>query len=187
MKDEESIIKRAREGDEKAFGKLYDEYLPRIYRFIFLKVGRKQDTEDLTHQVFVNAWQNVGRYEFRGFPFSSWLYRIANNAVIDYYRTWKNLQNIDTVPEERFADNPETDETVDTKINMELLKGALAKLETDQQNVLIMKFIDDLSNKEIATALEKSEGAVRVIQHRALKQLKKYVDGIEPYSTTEEA
>ncbi|MDI6734360.1 MAG: sigma-70 family RNA polymerase sigma factor [Patescibacteria group bacterium] len=177
MKDETEIIKKAINGENAAFGRLYDEYLPRIYRFVLLKTGRKADAEDLTHQIFMNAWQNISRYEFRGFPFSSWLYRIANNAVIDYYRTWKNFKPIEAAEEilTESSDNERFDEQMDLKI----IKTAINKLEPDQQNVLIMKFVDDLSNKEIAEALEKSEGAVRVIQHRALKQLKNIVNNPE--------
>jgi RNA polymerase sigma-70 factor, ECF subfamily len=187
MKDEESLIQRARTGDRHAFGKLYDEYVPRIYRYIFLKVSRKHDAEDLTHQVFLSAWESIGRYELKGFPFSSWLYRIASNAVIDFYRTSRSHQDIETVPEDTFAETPELDRTLDISQEFGVVKMALAKLETDQQNVLIMKFIDDRTNKEIAQALSKTEGAVRVIQHRALKQLRHHLDALRPPGTIEEA
>jgi len=177
MKEEEiEIIKKAKNGDGKAFGKLYDEYMPKIYRFVFLKIGRKADAEDLTHQIFMNAWQNVDRYEFKGFPFSSWLYRIANNTVIDYYRTWKNNQSLETTKEEALTETPNFDDQLDKRLNLKIIKTAINKLEQDQQSVLIMKFVDDLSNKEIAEILEKSEGAIRVIQHRALKQLKNIIN-----------
>ncbi|MDI6820838.1 MAG: sigma-70 family RNA polymerase sigma factor [Patescibacteria group bacterium] len=176
MKEEIEIVKKAKNGDEKAFGKLYDEHMPRIYRFVLLRTGRKADAEDLTHQIFMNAWQNVNRYEFRGFPFSSWLYRIANNAVIDYYRTWKNNQPLETTAEEVLTESPNFDEQLDQQLNLKIVKAAINDLEQNQQNVLIMKFVDDLSNKEIAEALEKSEGAIRVIQHRALKQLKNIIN-----------
>lgn len=177
MKDNErALIQKAQEGDGEAFGALYDYYLPKIYRFVLLKVGRREDAEDLTHQVFLSAWEHVRRYEHRGFPFSSWLYRIAGNAVIDHYRTDRHHQDIDTVPEETFAETDTTGETIDTAISAHHVRAALLKLEPDQQSVLIMRFIDDLSSKEIAEALGKTEGAVRVIQHRALKQLKKLSD-----------
>lgn len=187
MKGEDSLIHSAQNGDGEAFGKLYDEYMPRIYRFIFLKTSRKQDAEDITHQVFLNAWKNIGGYVPQGFPFSSWLYRIASNAVIDYYRTKRDHQDIETVPEERFAEAPELEKRLDIALNVEVVKTSLGRLETDQQNVLIMKFVDELSNGEIAQALGKSEGAVRVIQHRALKQLKKYLDVPGNNHTTQEA
>lgn len=187
MNDEESLITRAKNGESAAFGKLYDTYLPKIYRFVFLKTGRKQDAEDLTHQIFASAWENMSRYELKGFPFSSWLYRIANNAVIDYYRTWKHYQSIDAVPEEIFAETTNLETKLDAAFDIHIIKTALQKLEPDQQNILIMKFVDDLSNKEIAAVVGKSEGAVRVIQHRALKQLKQHVDARKPHPPIKEA
>ncbi len=178
MKDEEqSLIQKAKNGDSAAFGKLYDRYLPPIYRFVFIKVGRKQDAEDLSQQVFASAWQNIEGFEFKGFPFSSWIYRIASNAVIDYYRTYKSNVSIDAVSEEHFSEDANDEARVDHAINMSAIRVALTRLEPDQQNVLLMKFVEDLSNKEIADALGKTEGAVRVIQHRALKQLKTHIDG----------
>lgn len=185
--DEDEIVKKAKKGDEKAFGWLYDQYMPRIYRFVFLKVSRKEDAEDLSHQVFLSAWQNIRNYEFRGFPFSSWLYRIAGNAVIDYYRTWKSYQSLETVPEEMVAQSPRLAKEIDQSFDISLIKGAIQKLEPDQQNVVIMKFVDDLSNKEIAEILGKSEGAVRVIQHRALKQIKWYLNESGSNPTIKEA
>lgn len=177
MKDEEQLlIQKAQLGDGAAFGKLYDLNLPKIYRFVFLKVGRKQDAEDITQQVFTSAWQNMKGYEHKGFPFSSWLYRIAGNAVIDYYRTAKANVSIDQVPEEYFSETTDTEQNIDTAINMTTVRVALTKLDHDQQSVLLMKFVEDLTNKEIAETLGKTEGAVRVIQHRALKQLKAKLD-----------
>lgn len=186
MKDEEQLISKARGGDAQAFGKLYDTYVTRIYRFVFLKVSNKHDAEDLTHQVFMSAWESIGRFEFRGFPFSSWLYRIAGNAVIDFYRTSHSHLDIEAVPEERFAETPRIDLALDRTQELDLVKSVIPKLEPDQQNVLIMKFVDDLSNKEIAQALSKTEGAIRVIQHRALKQLRKHLDVLRPNGTIEE-
>lgn len=174
--DEQTLIQKAQRGNKEAFGALYDHYLPQIYRFVLLKVGRREDAEDLTHHVFLSAWEHIRRYEHRGFPFSSWLYRIAGNAVIDHYRTARHHQNIDAVPEEMFAEADTTSETVDTALSAHRVHAVLLKLEPDQQSVLIMRFINELSNKEIAEALGKTEGAVRVIQHRALKQLKKLAD-----------
>lgn len=91
MKEEERLIKEAQSGKAEAFGKLYDDHISRIYRFILLKVSRKTDAEDITHQVFLSAWQNIRSYKIQGNPFSSWLYKIAHNAVIDFYRTQKKM------------------------------------------------------------------------------------------------
>ncbi len=180
MNEEELLVNKAKNGEAQAFGKLYDIYLTPIYRFVFLKVGGvKAEAEDICHQVFLKAWQNIKSYEFQGFPFSSWLYRIAQNTVIDYYRTRKQNLNIETVAEEIFADAPDVDQKIDRDFELGKVLLAIAKLETDQQNVVVMKFVNDLSNKEIAAALGKSEGAIRVVQHRALKQLKKQIDESE--------
>jgi RNA polymerase sigma-70 factor (ECF subfamily) len=169
---EEQIIQNAKAGDAASFGTLYDLYMPRIYRFVFLRTHRREDAEDLTHQVFMSAWQNLHRYESRGFPFGSWLYRIASNAVIDHYRTAKTHAPLEAVPEELLAEPNRMGEAVDTAIDVNRVRAMLTKLEPDQQNVLLMKFVDDMSNREIAEVLEKTEGAVRVIQHRAIKKLR---------------
>jgi len=169
--DEGILIKKARKGDEGAFGTLYDTHMSAIYRFVFVKVGNKADAEDITHQVFLRAWQNMPRYREQGFPFSSWLYRIARNAVVDFYRTSKHHTDIDTIPEDLHSETPSFGDSIDTSIQVDAVRAALARLDPDQESVLVMKFINDFSNKEIAQSLGKSEGAIRVIQHRALKQL----------------
>lgn len=177
MEDERKLILKAKEGKEEAFGQLYDKYMPAIYRFVFLKVGgQKAQAEDICHEVFLNAWQNIKNFRFQGYPFSSWLYRIAANAVIDYYRTRKINLNIDTVPEEAVVENASLSENFDKQLDLQTVRLCLKKLEPSYQDVLIMKFVEELSNKEIAVALEKSEGAIRVIQHRAIKQLKKHIE-----------
>lgn len=173
---EDKLIYRAQGGDESAFGKLYDEYFQRIYRFTLIKVGRKQDAEDLSHQVFLSAWKNIRNYKHKGFPFSSWLYKIAQNAVIDFYRTQRSHIDIEDVREDRLGTQSSSDENLERSMEIERVRKKLLKLKDDEQDVLIMKFIDELSNKEISAALKKSEGAIRVIQHRALKQLKKLLE-----------
>lgn len=173
---EETLIQKAKNGDAASFGGLYDLYMPRIYRFVFVRVNRREDAEDLTHHIFMNAWQNMDRYESRGFPFSSWLYRIATNAVIDHYRTAKAHPPLEAIPEEMLAEPNEMSEALDTAINVDRLRVVLTKLESDQQSVLLMKFVDEMSNKEIAKALGKSEGTVRVIQHRAIKKLRELTE-----------
>ncbi|KKU91520.1 MAG: RNA polymerase ECF-type sigma factor [Candidatus Jorgensenbacteria bacterium GW2011_GWA1_48_11] len=177
MKEEDKLVNKAKNGEARAFGQLYDTYLTPIYRFVFLRVGgSKADAEDICHQTFLKAWQNIKDYEFQGFPFSSWLYRIAQNTVIDYYRTKKPNLDMEIVPEDALSETSAIDEKIDRDFELRTVRLAIAKLEPDQQNVILMKFVNDLSNKEIAAVLGKSEGAIRVIQHRALKQLKKHVD-----------
>jgi len=188
---EEKLISSAQHGDARAFGLLYDTYVARIYRFILLKVSNRHDAEDLTSQVFSSAWESMGRFEVRGFPFSSWLYRIAQNAVIDHYRTTRHHEDLESVPDEAIADQSSStarwDERLDRDRDLMLVRNAIADLSTEHQTVLILRFIDDRSTKEIALTIGKSEGAVRVIQHRALKELRQKIDARRPHHTTTEA
>jgi RNA polymerase sigma-70 factor, ECF subfamily len=175
-KEERDLVKKAKRGERESFGILYDKHFDAIYRFILLKTGNKTDAEDISHQVFLSAWQKINKYEFQGFPFSSWLYKIASNAVIDHWRTSKPNVSIDLVSENYLSELPELHNNLDQKFELKLVKNAIPRLEPDQQSVIIMRFVDELSTKEIANILDKSEGAVRVIQHRALKQLRKLIE-----------
>lgn len=169
---EDKLIERAVGGKASAFGSLYDYYQPKIYRFVLIKVGRREDAEDLTHQVFMNAWENVGGYKNLGFPFSSWLYRIARNQVVDFYRTKKPETSLEKMDPEYFVAPATAQFDLMQKMEMEGVRRALEKLKPDYQDVIIMRFVDDVSIKEVALALDKSEGAVKLLQHRAIKELK---------------
>ncbi len=172
LEAEKQYIKEAKKGDKDAFGALYDHYLPQIYRFILFKVSRKAEAEDLCHEVFLNAWQNMPSYKYKGFPFSSWLYQIARNAVIDFYRTSKNNIQIELVDENNIQLVQSSQKELDTALEMEAVRKCLSKLRPDYQDLIIMRFIEEMPNSEIASALDKSEGAVRLMQHRAIKELK---------------
>lgn len=154
------------------FGQLYDHYVPQIYRFVLLKVNNKTEAEDLTHDVFLSAWQNLKRYKFQGFPFSSWLYQIARNRVIDYYRTKKNHTSFENLDEDFLKVVGVAEHHLETILEVEKVREVIAQLSPEQQDVIVLKFVEDLSNEEIADALNKSEGAVRLLQHRAINNLK---------------
>lgn len=169
---EDKIIINAVKGEASAFGLLYDHYQPQIYRFIMLKTGRREEAEDLTHQVFLHAFQHIKNYKDLGYPFSSWLYQIAKNQVIDYYRTRKNNMSLEKAEANVIADdNPETETS--EKMELEKLRAAVKELKSDYQDVIILRFVEELPTKEVAEIIRKSEGAVKLLQHRALKQLKK--------------
>ena len=170
---EENLIKNAAKGESSAFGHLYDHYQPMIYRFVLVKVGRREDAEDITHQVFVAAWQNLGTYTHRGNPFSSWLYRIARNQVVDHYRAKKSETSLETMDPDYFVAAVNTLADLTAKLELEKVRAAIAQLKPEYQDVIILRFIEDLPLKEVAKAIEKSEGAVKLIQHRAMKELKK--------------
>ncbi len=170
---EAQLIQSAIRGKASAFGSLYDHYQPQIYRFVLLKVSRREDAEDLTHQVFFHAFQNIERYENLGFPFSSWLYRIARNQTIDFYRTRKKDVGLDDIDQDLAAHFENHEDRVDQNIKLGTVMAAIGTLKPEYQDVVIMRFIEDLPIRDVAHALEKSEGAVKLIQHRAIGELKK--------------
>jgi RNA polymerase sigma factor (sigma-70 family) len=173
LADEPQLVRQAKTGDSEAFGSLYDAYLERIYRFVYFRVEDQQTAEDITSQVFLKAWENLGRFHIGGAPFLAWLYTIAHNAVIDYYRTRKVTAALDDV---RLSDPGHAEiveNGIDSAVEMDSIKIALQTLTDDQRQVLLLKFIDEMSNEEIARHLGKREGAIRALQMRGLKALAK--------------
>ncbi|TSC60593.1 MAG: RNA polymerase sigma-70 factor, ECF subfamily [Parcubacteria group bacterium LiPW_15] len=168
---EEKIVALAIGGDPKAFGTLYDHYQPQIYRFLFLKVAGREEAEDLTHQVFLNAWLGIPRYKHRGYPFSSWLYQIARNQVVDHYRARRETVSLEETDPEAFADKF-SEGDLDKNLEVERVMAVIRDLKQEYQDVLILRFVEDLSVKEVASTMDKSEGAIKLLQHRALRVLR---------------
>ena len=177
---EQNLIKQAIRGDSSAFGSLYDHYQAAIYRFVAVKVGSREEAEDITHQVFLSAWQNIRGYKHRGYPFSSWLYQIARNQVIDHYRAKKNEVSLDKMDPDYFALPAAAHFDLATKLQVEKVHNAVKQLKPEYQDVIIMRFVEDISLKETATILRKTEGAVKLLQHRAIKELKKMIGDETP-------
>ena len=170
---EEKLIKDAIRGSSSAFGSLYDHYQPMIYRFVLVKTGSHEESEDITHQVFLSAWQKVRTYKHRGHPFSSWLYQIARNQIVDFYRAKKSDFSIDAVDPEYFAAPASVSADLAAKLEIEKVRRAIEQLKPDYQDVIIMRFVEDISLRETAAIMGKTEGAVKLIQHRAVKELQK--------------
>lgn len=173
---ENKIIKDAIRGEASAFGLLYEHYQPKIFRFIYLKVSHREEAEDLTHQVFLKAWVNLKTYSSRGFPFGSFLYRIARNLVIDHYRTRKEFQSLESVTEDVVFASSTSLTALETKMALENVHAVLSKLKPEYQEIIIMRYLEDMTNSEIARALDKSEGAVKLLHHRAIKTLRSILE-----------
>lgn len=171
--DEKTLIERAK-SDSKAFGKLYEEYVEKIYNYVYYRTGNVRDAEDLTARVFERALANIDSYEDRGHPFSAWLYRIAHNLVANWHRDHSRhpVIAIDDLTHWRVTDlGPEAAaELMDDK---EALMQAFRRLPADRQELLILKFVEHLTNAEIGAIMDRSEGAIKSLYYRTLQGLRK--------------
>ncbi|MEZ4179979.1 MAG: RNA polymerase sigma factor [Candidatus Doudnabacteria bacterium] len=165
-----ALLTQAQAGKEEALADLYEAYYLKIYRFIFYRVSHKETAEDLTEDTFVKAFASIKRLKDNQ-AFEGWLYRIARNLVIDYYRAKKQLVPLDSL-ENTLEYDTNLVELINLKVEQTLLIKLLDELTEEQQTVIKMKFVEDLDNSTIAAALNKSEGSIRVISHRAIAKLK---------------
>ena len=174
--NEQQLVLQAQAGNSEAFGQLYDAYMERIYRFVYFRVEDQQTAEDITSQVFLKAWSNLDRFQFSRTPYLAWLYTIAHNAVIDHYRTRKVTTALDDVQLSQPDHSELVENEIDLTVEMKSVKTALQSLTDDQQKVLTLKFIEGMSNNEIAHHLGKREGAIRALQMRGLQALAKQLE-----------
>ncbi|HID65158.1 MAG TPA: sigma-70 family RNA polymerase sigma factor [Anaerolineae bacterium] len=177
---EAALVARAVAGDADAFGELYLLHIDAIYRYVYFRVGDASDAEDLTEQVFLKAWEALPGYRQRGNPFTSWLYRIAHNVVIDHHRRQKPVIPMPS-PEkvDREGKHPPPLEQVIEAEEAAALAAAIVQLPEEQQQVIILRFVEGLNHAEVARIMNKSKGACRVIQHRALAALNRLLSGAQ--------
>ena len=169
--NESVLVKKSKEGDRDAFGELYMKYLDPIYRYIFFRVNQnREEAEDLAEIVFFKAWEHIKRYHANGKTIKPWLYTIAHNTIIDHWRRNRRYTRLDPSIEDP---NGDFERALSNRGDNEKLFEAVNKLTDGQKQVIILKFIEGLSNKELETILNKRPDAVRALQSRALKQLRK--------------
>jgi len=173
LEDERRLVDRAQSGDGEAFAQLYEAYLDRVYRFIFFRVTDAQIAEDLTSEVFLKAWENLGRYHPHG-PFLAWLYAIARNTVIDSYRTKKPTVSLEEAAPIAAQDD-KLDDQMQFQFEMQAVQAAMQHLTQEQQEVITLKFIAEYDTTQIAEHMGKSEGAIRALQMRALQALARVI------------
>jgi len=170
--EERALVDRARQ-DPEAFGQLYLRYVRSIYNYIFYRTGDPEEAEDLTSQVFLQALQHLSRFQDRGVPFAAWLFRIAHNLVANWHR---DRHRRPTVPLSENGHEPVSDRVevvLERQEDRERLLAAMRRLPPERQQLLILKFVEGMSNAEIAQIMGRSEGAVRVLYHRTLEALRK--------------
>jgi RNA polymerase sigma-70 factor (ECF subfamily) len=171
--NEMTLVRLSQQGDQEMFAHLYQAYISRIYRYVYFRVPDDDLAEDITSQVFLKVWEKLDTYESGQSPFMAWVYRIAHNAVIDYYRTKKVSISIENAKEIELCHSDDVDEKIDLQTQSQELRAALQELTKEQQEVLLLKFVGGLSTAEIAKKLRKQEGAIRALQMRGLQGLAK--------------
>jgi RNA polymerase sigma-70 factor (ECF subfamily) len=177
---DEDALARAAEGDSEAFGVLYDRYVGRIYNYIYYRTGNTHDAEDLTSRVFTRAMRHITNYEDRGVPFSAWLYRIAHNLVANFHRDNSRKQVVGLDENYRIPAGVEQPESLVVRSEEEeFLLSLVAKLPDDRQQLLILKFVDHLSNAEIGEIMGRTEGAIKSLYHRTLLALRDEVKTLD--------
>lgn len=171
IRKEYEILERSKK-DSKAFGELYEKYFDRIFNFIYRQIDDEELTADLCSQTFLNALNNVGRFEFRGVPVSAWFYRIAANEVNKYYRKI-NKERVFSIEEVRVKELIELgSDDWDEEMVQQLLEY-MKELPTDMLEVLELRFFEDKDFKEIAFILEITESGAKMRTYRALDRLRK--------------
>jgi len=172
--DEQGLLERASRADPEALGALYDRYVGRIYSYIYHRVGQADLAEDLTAQVFARMLEAIREGRAWRTSFSGWLYRIAHNLVIDYYRRRGRAAFVEL--EEALpivADEADPVRKVEARLESEHLRAALAKLTNEQAEVISLRFLDEFSIAEVAAMMDKTEGAIKALQYRAVLALRR--------------
>jgi RNA polymerase sigma-70 factor (ECF subfamily) len=170
-RNERVLIEQAKH-DREAFGQLYELYVDRIYNYLFYRTGNSQEAEDLTARVFFRAIQHISRYEDRGAPFSAWLYQIARNLLANWYRDndKRKMIPLDRISQEHLSENPELD--TEREQERQALLSAIRRLPATRQELLILKYVEQMPNAEIGQIMGRSEGAIKSLYHRTLLSLR---------------
>ena len=170
---DEEVLTRAAQGDSEAFGVLYERYVERIYNYIYYRTGNVYDAEDLTARVFFRALRHISNYHDRGLPFSAWLYRIAHNLVANWHRDNSRRKEIsldDGILSVQHSEHPEQELLMSEE--QEHLIYIVRCLPAERQHLLVLKFVDHLSNAEIGQVMGRTEGAVKSLYHRTLLSIR---------------
>ena len=171
----EQLVERAQAGDRDALEELYLEHFDRIYSYLHMTVGNRHDAEDLTTQTFLRMLESIGKFRWQSAPFSAWLFRIAHNLAMDHFRATKRWQLEETPPEPEPDDHTSAEHGAFESIGRRSMFDLIEDLSPEQQQVLTLKFVFNFANADVATILEKTEGAIKSLQHRALASLQKQI------------
>lgn len=177
LKEKYLIFKVKQSKDPDAYGTLYDYYVDRIYRFVFFKVNSQEDAEDITAEVFLKTWQYIRNTDQRIENMNALLYRMARNAVIDYYRN-KRRTEVQLSEQEQFLRIMEArslEEKIDARLKLDKIHELLNHIKDEYRDVILLRHVEGFSINEIATILEKKNSTVRVLLHRGVKRLNELI------------
>jgi RNA polymerase sigma-70 factor, ECF subfamily len=169
------LVDQAQQGDRAALEELYLIHFDRIYSYLHMSVGSKHDAEDLTTQTFMKMLESIGRFRWQSAPFSAWLFRIAHNLAMDHFRARRRWQPEADVPEPPGEAEPSAELEAMQSIGRQSMLELIDKLSPEQQQVLTLKFVFNFPNADVAKILDKTEGAIKSLQHRALASLQKQI------------
>lgn len=171
--DVADLVLHARAGNRKAFGRLYELYADQIFRYAYARLSNAADAEDVTELTFLRAFEKIGKYEVRGAPFVSWLYRIAHNLVVDQYRSGGRVISVDFEEQNVPTVREEPSEAFQRNSGCEDLYRAISRLTDEQREVVVLRFLDGQRTSDVAEIMGRSEGSVRSLQWRALRSLQR--------------
>ena len=172
LPEEESLVRRAQQQDQRAFAQLYEEHFDKIYRYVALRIGDRAEAEDITQQVFLKALRSISSFRWKGAPFSAWLFRIAHNQVVDHLRK-KTKQATVPIDESVISSSNDPQLLIEQKLNIEQLISATRRLTEAQREVISLRFAGELPIAQVAKIVGKSEGAIKALQHSAVVALRK--------------
>ena len=175
MKTADVLLQRARQWDETALAHIYDTYAPAIYRYVYRRTGHTNTAEEITaetfHRFLVALKQGGGPTDY----LSAWLYRVAHNLIVDFYRR-QPAQEPATLEDVILADGDHGVEHLARQTQVERARAALRQLTPLQQQVITLRFLEEMSHEEVARVVERTEGAVKALQHRALNSLRRLLE-----------
>jgi RNA polymerase sigma-70 factor (ECF subfamily) len=178
LDDEDDLIRLAQAGDGAAFGRLYDRYLPSIYRYTYSKTSSRSAAEDLTSETFLRAFRAIARRPRAHLNFAAWLVTIARNVVIDHHRSgWSRLAIVTDEVDPQVDESMGPEQAALASVSEASLRGALSLLPDDQRECLLLRFFAGLSISETAAAMDRTDGAVKQLQFRATNRLRRVLDG----------
>ncbi|HXC78969.1 MAG TPA: sigma-70 family RNA polymerase sigma factor [Candidatus Acidoferrum sp.] len=176
--DERALVERAKR-DPRQFGALYDRHFQQIYRFVYSRVREQSAAEDVTSEIFIKALKAMPRYQDTGRPFAAWLYQIAVNAIADRYRTLRPAQSLDDFHDLSVA-GPALEDLAAHRDELRRIWTLVDQLPAQQKMALVLKFQEDMKIEDIAVAMGKSAGAVKLLIHRGVSRLREDADALRP-------